>query len=81
LFTDLFEYCNVFQLQDLSKGSQSEGLQMLSEAIVECSAELNSLVDNKSSNNHFIEIKDMIRQNQQMLTRNQQMLQSLMVPK
>lgn len=61
--------------------AQSEGLQMLTDAIQECSSEMASLLQDKLSTNHYTEIKDLIRQNQQILTTNQQMLKSLMVPK
>lgn len=69
------------QLQEHSNGAQSEGLQMLTDAIQECSSEMASLLQDKLSTNHYTEIKDLIRQNQQILTTNQQMLKSLMVPK
>ncbi|XP_062567401.1 mitogen-activated protein kinase-binding protein 1-like [Saccostrea cucullata] len=75
-------------LQDQSKGADSEGLSMLREAISECCAELNSVIDNKPSsetNNvilptQYSEIKALIRQNHQILVNNQQMLKSI-VPK
>lgn len=54
---------------------------MLTDAIQECSSEMASLLPDKFSTNHYTEIKDLIRQNQQILTTNQQMLKSLMVPK
>lgn len=69
------------KLQEHSNGAQSEGLQMLTDAIQECSSEMASLLQDKLSTNHYTEIKDLIRQNQQILTTNQQMLKSLMVPK
>lgn len=69
------------KLQEHSNGAQSEGLQMLTDAIQECSSEMASLLPDKFSTNHYTEIKDLIRQNQQILTTNQQMLKSLMVPK
>ncbi|XP_065944251.1 mitogen-activated protein kinase-binding protein 1 isoform X4 [Magallana gigas] len=69
------------KLQEHSNEAQSEGLQMLTDAIQECSSEMASLLPDKLSTNHYTEIKDLIRQNQQILTTNQQMLKSLMVPK
>lgn len=69
------------KLQEHSNVAQSEGLQMLTDAIQECSSEMASLLPDKFSTNHYTEIKDLIRQNQQILTTNQQMLKSLMVPK
>lgn len=69
------------KLQECSNGAQSEGLQMLTDAIHECSSEMTNLLPEKLSTNHYTEIKDLIRQNQQILTTNQQMLKSLMVPK
>lgn len=69
------------QLQECSNGAQSKGLQMLTDAIHECSSEMTNLLPEKLSTNHYTEIKDLIRQNQQILTTNQQMLKSLMVPK
>lgn len=69
------------KLQERSNGAQSEGLQMLTDAIQECSSEMTNLLPDKLSTNHYTEIKDLIRQNHQILTTNQQMLKSLMVPK
>ncbi|XP_078316008.1 WD repeat-containing protein 62-like isoform X5 [Crassostrea virginica] len=70
------------KLQENSKGADSEGLQMLSAAIEECSTEMTNLLQKKASTEHYTEIKDLIRQNHQILTTNQQMLKSLLlVPK
>lgn len=55
---------------------------MLSAAIEECSTEMTNLLQKKASTEHYTEIKDLIRQNHQILTTNQQMLKSLLlVPK
>lgn len=55
---------------------------MLSAAIEECSIEMTNLLQKKASTEHYTEIKDLIRQNHQILTTNQQMLKSLLlVPK